>query len=60
MLGDVEIVGGLKVEKDIKSLAEVLDKTGSMQQMRDVYNNICMATVHQLIQKWSNSWELLI
>ena len=39
MLGDVEIVeGGLTVEKDIKSLAEVSDKTGSMQQMRVVYN----------------------
>jgi phage gp45-like len=38
MLGDVEIIGGLKVQKDIKSEKEVLDKTGSMQQMRDVYN----------------------
>lgn len=39
MLGDVEIVeGGLTVEKDIKSLAGVSDKTGSMQQMRVVYN----------------------
>jgi hypothetical protein len=39
MLGDVEIVeGGLTVEKDIKSLAEVSDKTGSMQEMKWFYN----------------------
>ncbi|OTG60396.1 hypothetical protein B9T36_07180 [Acinetobacter sp. ANC 4204] len=39
MVGDVEIVqGGLTVEKDIKSLAEIADQTGSMQEMRDVYN----------------------
>lgn len=39
MVGDVEIVeGSLTVEKDIKSKAEISDKTGSMQSMRDVYN----------------------
>ena len=39
MKGDVEIIeGGLTVEKDIKSLAQISDKTGSMQQMRVTYN----------------------
>ncbi|MEG2446784.1 MAG: phage baseplate assembly protein [Acinetobacter sp.] len=38
MLGDVEIIGGLKVSENIESEKEVLDKTGSMQLMRDVYN----------------------
>lgn len=39
MIGDVEIVdGGLIVEKDIQSKTEISDKTGSMQEMRDVYN----------------------
>ena len=39
MVGDVEIVeGGLIVEKDIKSNAEITDKTSSMQAMRDAYN----------------------
>jgi hypothetical protein len=39
MKGDVEIVeGGLTVEKDIKSLAEISDKKSSMQDMRDIYN----------------------
>ena len=39
MIGDVEIIeGGLTVEKNIKSLAEISDKTGSMAQMRVVYN----------------------
>ncbi len=38
MLGDVEIIGGLKVSENIESEKEVLDKTGSMQDMRDVYN----------------------
>lgn len=40
MIGDVEIVeGGLTVEKDIKSLAEISDKKSSMQAMRDTYNS---------------------
>lgn len=38
MLGDVEITGGLKVSENIESEKEVLDKTGSMQAMRDTYN----------------------
>ncbi|ENX02645.1 hypothetical protein F900_01091 [Acinetobacter modestus] len=38
MMGDVEIIGGLKVSENIESEKEVLDKTGSMQGMRDVYN----------------------
>ena len=39
MIGDVEIVeGGLTVEKDIKSLAEISDKKSSMQDMREIYN----------------------
>lgn len=39
MVGDVEIIeGGLTVEKDIKSNAEISDQKGSMQGMRDVYN----------------------
>ena len=38
MLGDVEIIGELKVSEDIKSEKEISDKTSSMQAMRDVYN----------------------
>lgn len=39
MVGDVEIVeGGLTVEKDIKSKAEISDSIGSMAEMRVVYN----------------------
>ncbi|WP_336939166.1 phage baseplate assembly protein domain-containing protein [Acinetobacter modestus] len=39
MIGDVEIIeGGLTVEKDIKSLAEISDKKSSMQDMREIYN----------------------
>ncbi|MFW1857924.1 phage baseplate assembly protein domain-containing protein [Acinetobacter defluvii] len=37
--GDVEIIeGGLIVEKDIKSKANISDQKGSMQAMRDAYN----------------------
>ncbi|ESK57551.1 phage baseplate assembly protein domain-containing protein [Acinetobacter tjernbergiae] len=40
MVGDVEIIeGGLIVEKDIKSLAEISDKKSSMQNMREIYNS---------------------
>jgi phage gp45-like len=59
MLGDVEIIGGLKVSEDIKSEKEVLDKTSSMQAMRDVYNEHARQQ-STAINKWSNSWELLI
>lgn len=38
MLGDVEIIGELKVSEDIKSEKEISDKTSSMQAMRDAYN----------------------
>lgn len=38
MLGDVEIIGGLKVSENIKSEKEISDKTSSMQAMRDSYN----------------------
>ncbi|MDA3509400.1 phage baseplate assembly protein [Acinetobacter junii] len=38
MLGDVEIIGKLKVSKDIKSEKEIFDKTSSMQAIRDAYN----------------------
>lgn len=38
MLGDVEIIGELKVSEDITSEKEISDKTSSMQAMRDVYN----------------------
>ena len=38
MLGDVEIIGKLKVSEDIKSEKEIFDKTSSMQAMRDAYN----------------------
>ena len=38
MMGNVEIIGGLKVSENIESKGEVSDKTGSMQQMRVTYN----------------------
>ena len=38
MMGNVEIIGGLKVSENIESKGEVSDKTGSMQQMRMTYN----------------------
>ena len=38
MMGNVEIIGGLKVLENIESEGEVSDKTGSMQAMRDAYN----------------------
>ncbi|WP_333663196.1 phage baseplate assembly protein domain-containing protein [Acinetobacter sp.] len=38
MTGNVEIVGGLKVSENIESDGEVSDKTGSMQAMREAYN----------------------
>ncbi len=38
MLGDVEIIGELKVSENIKSEKEISDKTSSMQAMRDAYN----------------------
>ena len=38
MMGNVEIIGGLKVSENIESEGEVSDKTGSMQQMRVTYN----------------------
>ena len=38
MMGNVEIIGGLKVSENIESKGEVSDKTGSMQAMRDAYN----------------------
>ena len=38
MMGNVEIIGGLKVLENIESKGEVSDKTGSMQQMRVTYN----------------------
>lgn len=38
MLGDVEIIGELKVSEDIKSEKEISDKTSSMQVMRDAFN----------------------
>ena len=38
MMGNVEIIGGLKVSENIESKGEVSDITGSMQQMRVTYN----------------------
>ncbi|RSN77888.1 phage baseplate assembly protein domain-containing protein [Acinetobacter haemolyticus] len=39
MKGDVEIIeGGLTVEKDIKSNAQISDVKSSMQEMREIYN----------------------
>ena len=38
MIGNVEIIGGLKVSENIESKGEVSYKTGSMQQMRVTYN----------------------
>ena len=38
MMGNVEIIGGLKISENIESKGEVSDKTGSMQQMRVTYN----------------------
>lgn len=38
MLGNVEVIGSITATENIESAKEVLDKTSSMQAMRDAYN----------------------
>ena len=38
MLGNVEVIGSITATENIESAKEVLDKTSSMQVMRDAYN----------------------
>ena len=39
MLGNVEVIGSITATENIESAKEILDKTSSMQAMRDAYNS---------------------